>query len=202
MVRYDIVILGFKTVYANGKERDMVHYAPRASANTTQTWEYIEALRPNPAKLGTINADTRNMKLAAMTALWDQIEPAYKAWKEGYEAPANGTSLRSWPALSSEQIDALARVHIRSVEDLANMPDSSLSKIQLPGMTSLKRQAGEFLANKDRSDIAKQLADAKAANEAMAEQLQAAMDLLEELKPSKRGPGRPRKDEPAETEAA
>lgn len=206
MSGYNIVILGFKTVYGNGKERDQVLFAPRHSANSTQTWEYIDALRPDPAKIGTINAETRNMKLAAMTALWEQIEPAYKAWKEGYEAPANGTSLRAWPAVTSEQIEILIRNGVRSIEDLAEAPDHSIARVPLPGMQSLKRQAIEFLKNKDKADIAKQLADSKAANEALAEQLQAAMELLEEVRPKR---GRPRKDaqepemiETADNEAA
>jgi hypothetical protein len=196
MSAYNIVILGFKTEYANGKEEDWVLYAPRHSAASTQTWERVKALRPDPAKIGTISSENRNMKLAAMTAFWEQIEPAYKAWKEGYEAPASGTSLRSWPALRQEQIDALVRGGVRSIEDLAECPDHALGRIQLPGLQSLKRQAVEFLKNKDKHDIAKQLADSKAANEALAEQLQAAMELLEEMKPKR---GRPRKEDAAET---
>jgi hypothetical protein len=206
MSDYNIVILGFKTEYTNGKERDKVLFAPRASAASTQTWEYINHIRPDPAKIGTISSENRNMKLAAMTAFWEQIEPAYKAWKEGYEAPANGTSLRSWPALQQDQIEALMRGGVRSIEDLAGCPDHALARIQLPGLQSLKRQAAEFLKNTDKHAIAKQLADSKAANEALAEQLQAAMELLEEMKPKR---GRPRKDasepeliETADNEAA
>jgi hypothetical protein len=210
---YDIIVLQFKTVYVDGKERDMVLYAPKHSANSTQNWEYVHLLRPDESKLGRLNGETRNLKLAAMTSLWSQIEPHYLAWKKGYETPESGTSLRAWAGVNSAQVEALMRAHVRTVEELAAMPDHALPKVHLPGMHLLRQQANEYLANKDKSEIAKQLAEQKAANEAMAERLEAAMALIEEIKGAKdeapkRGPGRPRKSvedaltEDVESEAA
>jgi hypothetical protein len=209
---YDIIVLEFKAEYADGKERDMVLYAPKHSANSTQNWEYVHLLKPDESKLGKLNGQSRNMKLASMTALWNQIEPHYLAWKKGYETPEFGTSLRAWAGVNPAQVAALMRSHIHTVEELASMPDHALPKVHIPGMQLLRQQATEYLANKDKSEIAKQLAEQKAANDAMAEKLEAVMALLEEKmakdEPSKRGPGRPRKavedalSEDIESEAA
>ena len=101
MAENSIVVLGFETRYgynpetkANDKPVDYVMYAERFSANTQVVHERIDSI--DPARLRHIGSESqRDMKRAFFENRWRQVEPAYKAWKEGNEIPADGTSIVS-----------------------------------------------------------------------------------------------------------
>ena len=69
----------------------------------------------------------------------------YMAWKEGREAPINGYPLKEWPAASIGLVVALAKMGIRSVEQLAEMPDDVIPKVGQPGTRALRDKAREWL---------------------------------------------------------
>lgn len=69
----------------------------------------------------------------------------YVAWKEGREAPINGYPLREWPAASIGMVTALAKLSIRSVEDLAELQDAELPKVGQPGTRAIRDKAREWL---------------------------------------------------------
>lgn len=178
-----IIIHGFKTTYelnrTTGKRDrkvDWVMYSPAHAAMYTQISDRVDWLRP-PAFL---QSDEQGVKMAAMTHMWAQIEPAYKAWKEGKEIPIDGTALASWQLLDAGQIQAFQAVGIKTVEQVAAITDTMIGRVQLPGVRNLKEQAQAFIDAYDQNATATRLSDLEASNAALQEQLAAAMELLEE----------------------
>lgn len=193
-----IIIHGFKTTYElnqkSGKRDravDWVMYSPAHAALYTQISERVDWLRPPEF----LRSDEQGVKMAAMTHMWGQIEPAYKAWKEGKEIPLDGTPLASWQLLDASQIQAFQAVGIKTVEQVAAITDTMIGRVQLPGVRNLKEQAQAFIDAYDQNATAARLSDLEASNMALKEQLEAAMELLEEK-------AKPKKAEKAEKEAA
>lgn len=65
------------------------------------------------------------------------FEAVFKAFKEGEEVPVSGTPIRSWPQLDPSMAKTLLSLNIRTVEDLATLPDEGLNRI---GMHARKLQ--------------------------------------------------------------
>lgn len=76
--------------------------------------------------------------------LWPIMEGPYKAWKAGQEAPTQGTALEMWPVATKAQVEDFRRAGIRTVEDLADLPDAYLGAIGL-GAAKLRHQARMWL---------------------------------------------------------
>lgn len=195
--RPTIAVLGFKTTYERNKETgkmdrpvDWVTYAPVHSASYTSITERVEFLRPDPAK---IKNDDQGLKLDLMRYRWSIIEPAYNAWKEGHEIPLEGTPLGVWPGINEAQAQAFRSAGLKTVEHIATMPDSIMSRIPLPGVRDLKAQAQAFLEAADRNAVASKVAEQDGEIAALKEQLAAAMELLEE---QTKGSKKPAKKEP------
>jgi len=188
-----IRVLGFKEEYIADKEnpgkqklREWVEYAPVSAIMTTRIWEMVNKLRP-PAN---INNDDEGKKMDFMRHRWSMVEPAYEAWKAGRDAPIDGTPLGAWHGVTPDQVVAIQRLGIRTVEEVAAMTDSVVTKLPIPNPRELVRQAKAFLDATDRGTAAKKVAEQDAKIEALQEQLAAAMELLEEQsgkEPAKRG---------------
>lgn len=69
----------------------------------------------------------------------------YRAFKDGQEAPSEGTPLLEWPALSRSQVEELAHFHVRTVEQLAGLPDDALGRVVAMGGFALREKAQRFL---------------------------------------------------------
>ncbi len=113
------------------------------------------------------------------------------AHRDGKEIPRHGTPLLTWERILKSRREVLAR-RFPTVEDLAAVPDSSLSDIGLDGRVLRDLAKGDIQAKKDLSPVVKELADAKEENRRMQEQLlamSARLDAMEEDKPKR---GRPR----------
>lgn len=190
-----IIVHGFRTTYEasytpDGKPTgkmdravDWVEYSPFHAAMYTKVSERLDWLKP-PA---SIRGDDQGIKIAAMRHKWAQIEPAYKAWKDGMEIPLDGTPLGVWPGINAGQAQAFQSAGIKTVEQVASMTDSMMSKVPLPGVRDLQKQAVAFLEATDRSSTANRLSDLEKQNNALQEQLAAAMELLEQQTKPKRG---------------
>lgn len=61
----------------------------------------------------------------------------------GTEEFVSGTPLDSWPVLSSSQVKEMAFFNVRTIEQLANMPDSEAQKFM--GIAILRTKAKMFL---------------------------------------------------------
>lgn len=81
---------------------------------------------------------------------------AYMAWKEGAEPPVNGYDLKMWPPISGAQVKQFNSRNIRSVEELAELPDDYLASFG-PGTRAIRDKAREWL--KSSSDIGKIVAE-------------------------------------------
>lgn len=178
-----IRVIGFKTEYRfnpqtkkNDREIELVEYAPVHAIMTSRIIDRVANMMPPEA----IDNDDDGKKLGFMRARWEMIEPAYKAWKEGREMPLDGTPLAVWPGVTAEQAEALRRVGLRTVEEVANLTDSIMGKVYLPNVRDLVSQAKAFLEASDRNEVADQLAKQQDKIDRLEEQLAAAMELLEE----------------------
>lgn len=116
----------------------------------------------------------------------DRFREAYKAWRDGRNLD-DGTPLETYTRLDVAQIAMLQQLGIRSLENLAGLPDSALGNLG-PGGRQMRDEAKSFLeAAKGNAPVAKLVAD----NEAMKEQLAEMQRKFEMLSqghvPAKRG---------------
>ena len=103
--------------------------------------------------------------------------------QHGTEEFVSGTPLDAWPVLSSSQVREMAFFNVRTVEQLANMPDSEAQKFM--GIAMLRTKAKLFLEAAEGGAPMEALQDAmeqkdnelNALREAMQEQAQMIADL-------------------------
>lgn len=181
-----IRVLGFYTKYGKDpktgdKNRaiDYVEFAPAQALNAQSTTERVEFLRP---KFTDDDDDTpqKATKRLHMEAIWSVIGPAYEAWKKGYEIPTSGTPLAAWAGVTSDQANALRKLAIYTVEDLATLSDDKFPRVPMPNVREVRDLARRYLDTGEDTRTAERLNDLEKSNAALAEQLAAAMALLGE----------------------
>ena len=91
-------------------------------------------------------------------AWYDGFNAAYKAWKDGEELPVDGTPIKGWPILSPAAQKDLINAGIRTVEDLAEIPDQELSIIGTGALSFKQKAKSWLLAASDKGKVAEQLA--------------------------------------------
>lgn len=165
------------------QEVDWVSYAPAHSPINTMNWERIKHLEVTDEMLSGEVTE----KIRLMAVRWDQIEPAYRAWKSGHDVPVSGTPLAAWAGVTAEKAEVLRRYGIRTVEEIAQLAEGQLEKIQLPGMRALKKEANIFLEGRGAAESAQREAERDATIATLEERLReqdermaAMMDLLEQ----------------------
>lgn len=183
-------ILGFEQRFSSkrGTVEDWVLLAPADDVVKTQTWRRIESIRP-PENGIEQSRDPAGTKYAAMRMLWNEIEPAYEAWKRGVELPETGTPLAAWGSMTRETVEALQRAGLRTVEEVAEAGDSMIGKVKVPNARELPILAAKFLEARGASDAAEKLA----AQEAEIAELKAMVAELAQAQQTKRG--RPKKED-------
>lgn len=130
----------------------------------------------------------------------DGFEKQYKAYKDGAELPLDGTSVKLWSAIKREQAVRLDAIGYKTIEDLAQVPDSGLGEIGLDGRYLRDLARAWVTESKDRGVAVRDLADAQATIARQAqdlEDLRSRFAALESQISERRGPGRPRKEEAA-----
>lgn len=105
----------------------------------------------------------------------DGFRKAYELWKQGQDAPLNGSPIREWGAISPEQRDMLLQLTICTVEDLAGANESTLLRIGM-GARELKQKAQKWL------ETSKNVGAVAAQNAALAVENAAIKDEIEKLK--------------------
>lgn len=192
-----ITVIKFEPRYRNGKREDWVLYAPRHSVQTAQTWEKVSRLRP-PEEF---KRETKG-KAQHMHAIWSIIGPAYEAWQQGEDIPETGIPLAAWPGLDEGQVIELRKVGLKTVQDVAEMPDGVVDKVKLPNVRGIRRQAQEFLAAREGADLSRKVTEQEEEMKALREKLDAAMELLEERERAEKPKrGRPKKAETQDSES-
>lgn len=157
---------------------DWVRYAPIHAVQTVVNEERVDRLRPNEKLLMNDDAGIRS---SAIRMRWAEIEPAYEAWKSGNEIPESGTPLGVWPGIAPEQATALKMSAIRTVEEVASLPDHVIGKIHLPNMREMRMQAKAFLEARGAQDVAAGMARRDEEVASLREQLDEALKLLGDL---------------------
>lgn len=126
-------------------------------------------------KKGDAFGSTTSEKVARAekdASVWAVIEPHYKAWKAGQDAPVNGMPLDAAPFMTRELAEVLKRVHVRSVEDFAALEDAAITRLNLPGMRAMQKKAKAFL-------------DAQASLSGVASEVAMLRDMVEQLRAEK-----------------
>lgn len=92
-------------------------------------------------------------------AIWAVVQPFYEHWKKGQDAPVDGTPIDAAPFITAGLAKTLKGMHIFSVEDFAAVEDSTLGRMNVPGVRALREKAKAFLdAQHNVSGVASELA--------------------------------------------
>lgn len=172
---------------------------PDGSYKTTEWVRWVKKGMQTPAttveKVSRLSKNPENL-------IWQVLKPYYDNWKSGKSEPVTGTSLEAWPGATPSLVKALNSVNIRSVEDLAEMEDSSIARIALPGLRDKKRQAQAFIeAQKTTAVVSGEIASLRDKLESRDREIAELRSLIEQHA-IKRKPGRPPKAKPETSEAA
>jgi hypothetical protein len=103
--------------------------------------------------------------------IWAVVEPAYKHWKTGQEEPTTGTPLSAWTGVSRSQCDVFKLLHIKTVEDVADMNDAAGERYG-SGWRALRDRARAYLDAKNNfAATADEVASLRAENKSMSTRL-------------------------------
>lgn len=123
------------------------------------------------------------VKNGRMPREWaDAYKKAYTAWKEGQEVPLDGTPIKGWPVISPAQQEALIRMKILTVEDLAGVNDEGARQIGM-GAIQMKNKAIAWLSQaRDKGPATMEIARLKQETEVQQNQIEKLSSQVEELK--------------------
>ena len=94
----------------------------------------------------------------------DNYHKQYDLWKKGEEIPLNGTPIKGWGVISPAQQEALIRMQVLTVEDLAAMNDEGVHRCGMGAMV-MKNKAIAWLAQlKDKGPLTQEMAGLKTEN--------------------------------------
>lgn len=97
--------------------------------------EYVEIARPGD-RLERTDMPVTNKERA-------RFRKHYQAFKDGQKEITSGTPLERWPLIQAHQVEELRHFNVRSVEQLALMPDGNIPSVG--NISRLKKQAVDFL---------------------------------------------------------
>jgi hypothetical protein len=152
-VKLPIKIYQFYTVYEDDpknpgkmRERDMAEYGPIGHTNT-KVVERIDILS-KPIKVAGANPSA-----FAAQALWAFLEPHYKAWKNNQDLPETGTPLAAWNYLTAQQAEVLRTNGVRTVEDVAELTDTHIQKMQIRNLRPIIEMAKKYIATSSKNGL-------------------------------------------------
>jgi len=123
---------------------------------------------------------------------------AYEAWKEGREAPVNGTDLKNWPGVTPAQLKTCQNATVRTIEDLAAANADTIRKLGMGGVAMMEK-AKAYLAsanqNKTSEEVSALMVKLEALSDTVKRKDEQISDLLERLDDSTKKRGRPRKED-------
>jgi hypothetical protein len=106
----------------------------------------------------------------------------WQAFEANQEQPLEGTPLAEWPGITRAQVEELAHFGCKTVEQLAQMPDSQAGKFM--GVQMLRQKAQAYLTASAANAPIQQL---QAENKRLSDELEAIKDqLAEQAKPTRR----------------
>ena len=123
---------------------------------------------------------------------------AYEAWKEGREAPVNGTDLKNWPGVTPAQLKTCQNATVRTIEDLAAANADTIRKLGMGGVAMMEKAKAYLAAanqNKTSEEVSALMVKLEALSDTVKRKDEQISDLLERLDESTKKRGRPRKEE-------
>jgi hypothetical protein len=123
---------------------------------------------------------------------------AYEAWKEGREAPVNGTDLKNWPGVTPAQLKTCQNATVRTIEDLAEANADTIRKLGMGGVAMMEKAKAYLAAanqNKTSEEVSALMVKLEALSDTVKRKDEQISDLLERLDESTKKRGRPRKEE-------
>ena len=117
---------------------------------------------------------------------FEDAKRGYEFWLNGETLPERGTPIKGWQLVSPAQQANLIAAGIRTVEDLAELPDSMFISVGI-GAQGLKQQAKSWLATAaNTGSIAAENAAMKIQLATQSEQIAALMAQMASLKPKEK----------------
>lgn len=107
--------------------------------------EYVELLIPGDAKSAPVQLVDKNIR--------KQFAKSYQAFKEGRELPAEGTPVEYWLGANDARVHVLKSMHLRTVEQVAEMSDTVVNSVGMGGR-ELRKRAQTFLDAQSQSKVA------------------------------------------------
>jgi len=123
---------------------------------------------------------------------------AYEAWKEGREAPVNGTDLKNWPGVTPAQLKTCQNATVRTIEDLAEANADTIRKLGMGGVAMMEKAKAYLAAanqKKTSEEVSALMVKLEALSDTVKRKDEQISDLLERLDESTKKRGRPRKEE-------
>lgn len=169
---WDFMTLPEPVLDINGKETgevravDYVEYGPPHLRSTQTTVARVERLlKARPPR------NPNNIHEQAIWARAEVIRPLYEAWKRGEQLPENGTPLAVLNFIRPEEAKVLKGEGVLTVEMLAALHETELSRIRVPQVREKSRQAKLWLEAQDVNKAAAQMAARDATIKDQAEEL-------------------------------
>jgi hypothetical protein len=103
----------------------------------------------------------------------------YEAFKQRTEAPETGTPLSEWPMVSRSQAEELAFFNVKTVEQLATMPDNHAQSFH--NALNLKQKAKEWLEMAEASTRVSEIGSLQSALDEKDAQIAALTEKMAEL---------------------
>lgn len=110
---------------------------------------------------------------------FDGFSASFKAWQLGEELPTVGTPIKGWPILAPSAQKDLIHQGIRTVEDLAALPDSAAADLGMGGISFKQKAVAWLLSAKDTGKAAEEIV---AQNVKITELAELTKKLIEENK--------------------
>lgn len=162
----DIVILDFETKYLpdprNGEKNrkvDYVRWAKRGQIGS-ETVQRISEIMPRNGRT---------------TVEWDYIGPIYERWLEDEKIAEDGIPLETWAGAPKHLVEALKPMHVRTVEDFADMNDSVGEKLMVPDWRKRRAAAQNYLKGENNAALV-------AENNALKERLESQEADMKEMR--------------------
>lgn len=181
----------------NGKEtgeivaRDYVEYGPPHARHSQTTIARVDRILK-----ATRPRDNTNVHALTTWARRELIAPLYEAWKKGEQIVDGGTPLAVLNFLRPEDVKILKTDSIYTVEDLANVHETQIATVRLPGMREKKRQAQLWLDARDTNKASAQIAAQGATIDEQAKELAQLREMINNLALKQVGAVVPMVDDP------
>ncbi len=174
--------------FANAQQRKMdegllVRFYPKAMPDNAQTMKQgkpcfkdvdIIEIRV-PGQKNFVARPCREKDIMRFPRHWEAYQTRTKN-----DPLIEGTLLTEWPLVTRSQVEELAFSNVKTVEQLAAMPDSNAS--QFMGMNNLKQKAIEWLKRAAKGAEAEKLEQELAKRDAEIAELKAAVKTLSKPK--------------------